>query len=398
MKPFVCTFAFFVLLAPAVGQQAAPSVPDEPQQSAATQPEPGQANMSQADRQAQAAAEYEDQDEDQNAAQAANQRDDQNADEGQSAVAQPAPYDQQPSAQPVPSAEQQAQPPVQQPPYANQSSDPGDQPPYAGQQPPYPQQQPYPDQAPYPQGSQYPPQSQQYPQASQYPPDQDPYPQAPPVYYPQQQNRRARQEQPIVPAIRPRPEAADYPVSRQQQQFSVGARLLSPKEVEQRFSTPLGKRYIVVEVGVYPADAQALNLRLDGFTLRAGNDDQAFFPATPDDVLTDLFPRYEARQRDVRVYPSVGVGYESGGWGRGVSTGVGVGVGSGPYPRRGMPGSNRRVMQTELREKALPQGNLTQPAAGYLYFPLTGKRASNYTLELTRNGELTSLPLPNPKN
>ncbi|HVJ04218.1 MAG TPA: hypothetical protein VM578_00950 [Candidatus Saccharimonadales bacterium] len=338
MKPFVCTFALFVLLAPALAQQAAPSIPDEPQQSVSAQAEPEQTGMSQAEAQAQARA----------ADQA--DADAQDAGSGQQA----------PDAQPAPSSERQAQPPVQQPPYDSQSADQQSQP-----QPPY---------------------------AEQYPP----YPQAPPVYYPQPGSRRARREQPIVPSVRPRSEAAAYPVYRQQQQFSVGARLLSAKEVEQRFSTPLGKRYLVVEVGVFPA-GETLNLRADDFTLRAGNEDQAFFPASPDDVLTDLSSRRRSGSRDVRVYPSVGVGYESGGWGRGVSTGVGVGVAGAPYPRRGAS-ANRRVMQTELREKALPQGNLTQPVAGYLYFPSTGKRARQYTLELHRNGETTSLPLPNPKN
>jgi hypothetical protein len=54
-------------------------------------------------------------------------------------------------------------------------------------------------------------------------------------------------------------------------------------------------------------------------------------------------------------------------------------------------------MEKELRDKALPEWNLTQPVAGYLYFPVTPKRGVHYTLDLTRNGEGVSMPLPNPK-
>jgi hypothetical protein len=54
-------------------------------------------------------------------------------------------------------------------------------------------------------------------------------------------------------------------------------------------------------------------------------------------------------------------------------------------------------MVKELHDKALPEWNLTQPVAGYLYFPVTPKRGAHYTLDLTWNGESVSLPLPDPK-
>jgi hypothetical protein len=197
----------------------------------------------------------------------------------------------------------------------------------------------------------------------------------------------------VTPAVLPRAEASAYPVYREQQQLSIGAKLLSNKEVEQKFSTPLGKHYLVVEVGVFPANAQTVRVRPQDFTLRAASsEDQAFFPATPEDIVSSISrrgPRY------IGFYPGGGVGYGSGPWGRGVSTegGVGVGPGGRPYPR----GGNGRVMENELRDKSLPNASLTQPAAGYLYFPIDGKRAKQYTLELTRNGQTISLALPDPK-
>jgi hypothetical protein len=210
------------------------------------------------------------------------------------------------------------------------------------------------------------------------------------VAQPSEQRSVQRRAPEVVPAVRPRADAASYPVYLQQQQFSVGARLLSAKEVEQKFSTPLGKRYLVVEVGLFPSASQTLQLRPENFTLRAGSDDQAFFPATSSDIAKVLAG---PGSRNPRFFPTLGLGYGAGGWGRGVSTGVGVGVGSGPYPRRvSMTGD--RVMENELRDKSLSEGSLTQPTAGYLYFPLSGKRSANYNLELTRNGETMSLSLP----
>jgi|GEM_PF-692799 hypothetical protein len=211
---------------------------------------------------------------------------------------------------------------------------------------------------------------------------------------PDPEPRRALQ---VPTAVRPRVEASAYPVSHELKQFSIGAKLLSQKEVEQRFSTPLGKKYLVVEVGVFPADAQSVKLKTESFTLRAGNEDQAFFPALPQDIARGL-AKSGGGSNNVRAYPTLGVGYENGPWGRGVSTGVGVGVGSGPYPRRGTMGNgNTRIMESELQDKSLTEGTLTEPVAGYLYFPLDGKRADHYNLELNRNGETISLALPEPK-
>lgn len=197
-----------------------------------------------------------------------------------------------------------------------------------------------------------------------------------------------------APALLPRSEASAYPVYREHAQLSVGARLLSAKEVEQKFSTPLGKRFLVVEVGIFPAGE--VTLRPQDFTIRIGDDTQAFFASTPEDVATDL--ALASHPRRVGVFPSVGVGYSSGPWGRGVSTGVGVGVAGGPRPYpRGPIGANRRVVENELRDKSLPAGSLMKPVAGYLYFPVKEKRDAHYNLEFTRNGQVLSLPLPGPK-
>jgi hypothetical protein len=270
---------------------------------------------------------------------------------------------------------------------------------------PQPQEQPAAPEAAQPaapaDAAQYP----QYPQDAQPaqppqdstapnpPTNQAPYPYPSPYPRVRQRPTFRRSTLEAWPAVNPRADAASYPVYREWQQFSFGAKLLSEKEVEQKFSTPLGKHYLVVEVGVFPGPALPVKLRPQDFTLRAeGSKDQAFFAAAPEDVAGDLAPKPRSGPR---VFPSVGVGYGGGPWGSGVSTGVGVSPGR-PYGRG--PMGNREVMENELRDKSLPATSLSQPAAGYLYFPLSGKRAKHYDLEVKRNGETISLALPTPKN
>jgi hypothetical protein len=334
MRTLVFAAAALLVLTPALAQQAEQPVADPSQQAPAaeTQPVEEQSGLTQAAAQL--------------AAQSADQQD-------QDSVAQP---QQSPAGQP-----------------AMQQS--------AGPRPG--------EQAPSAQTSQDAAQSTAQPDAAQSSIAAQP----PEVASPSQPRSIQRRALAVAPAIRPRADAASYPVYGRQQQLSVGARLLSAKEVEQKFSTPLGKHYLVVEVGLFPAAAQSLPVRPENFTLRVGNDDQAFFPATPNDIASALSG---SGARNPRFFPTLGIGY--GGWGRGVSTGVGVGVGSGPYPRGGMAGGNRRVMENELQDKSLPEGSVTQPAAGYLYFPVSGKRSAHYNLELTQNGETMSLSLPVPKD
>lgn len=231
-----------------------------------------------------------------------------------------------------------------------------------------------------------PPDAQQSPEVQQSPQAQ-PAPAPPSAAAPNSAPRPERRRLERPTGITPRTDSAAYPVSRQLSQFSIGAQLLSTKELERKLSTPLGKRYVVVEVGVFPAGSQHVNFRPTDFTLRVGSENQGFFASTPEDIAADLTgapPRTGVR-------PAMGVGV--GPWG----PTVGVGVGAYPYPPRTGMRRDSRVIEEELSDKSLPEWNLTHPVAGYLYFPITPKRGEHYTLDLTTNGETVSLPLPEPK-
>ena len=70
---------------------------------------------------------------------------------------------------------------------------------------------------------------------------------------------------------RPLSNVRKYPVSVEKDGVSVGARLLSEKEVLQTFVTPMKGKYVVVEVAMYPGvndievDNRDFVLRIDGF-------------------------------------------------------------------------------------------------------------------------------------
>jgi len=95
------------------------------------------------------------------------------------------------------------------------------------------------------------------------------------------------------------------------------------------------------------------------------------------------------------------VGYESGNdplTGQrvhGVETGGSVGVGIGRQePAPASTDRDRRVMEMELTEKALPEETASAPVAGYLYFsiPKDNKKA-HQQLEYTLNGQKVTLNL-----
>lgn len=211
--------------------------------------------------------------------------------------------------------------------------------------------------------------------------------------------------------IKPRPAASDYPVKDQAGNVTIAAAVLDPDQVKSLFSTDL-KDYVVVEVGVYPAAGNNVNVTPDDFAIRIGTD-EVVRAANPGAIAAAKVrknaPSRQSRRSDIDIYPTADIGYESGGGGYDPVTGrrrggmyggggVGVGVGGSRYPDYPAPastGPDREVMQQELADKTLPAGPTDQPVAGYLYFRLPPK-SQNSALELqyyAKSGKVR-LPLP----
>ena len=186
----------------------------------------------------------------------------------------------------------------------------------------------------------------------------------------------------------PRASVKDYPSSKTESEYSIGAKLLSKTQIQNSFATPLAGRYVVVEVGFYPAEGKSVDVEPANFSLLTSDGKSSVVPATPEEIAS-ILQRRPGSSRDVTLYPTANVGYAS--WpvytGNGntkqvggpvVGAGLGVGVEKNTSPAT--TDSDRSTMQTELSDKELKSGDVAYPVAGYLYFPVTGKDKT-YQLE-----------------
>jgi hypothetical protein len=205
--------------------------------------------------------------------------------------------------------------------------------------------------------------------------------------------------------LKPRPSADEYPSVKTQNGVTVGARVLTTDEVRSGFVTDLERRYAVVEVAIYPSAGKVVEVSDLDFSLRYDGRSvwtRAASPMTAAGVVQRR--NVSARKNsDVTLYPSVGIGHSTGpdygdgrrGGGTSMGTGVGVGIGGSGYPDppAASTDADRRVMERELADKALPTGRITAPVAGYVYFPLP-QRKSVVAEELEFDSNAGNIRLP----
>jgi hypothetical protein len=203
---------------------------------------------------------------------------------------------------------------------------------------------------------------------------------------------------------RPRPTSADYPVNRPAKSATIGAVLVSPDQVKRIFPADVNKKYVVVEVAVYPQAGEVVDIKSLDFGLKFGAD-VIRYPAAPQDIAAAWRERNDplALGHGVDVTAESGVAYgtgtdpNTGQRTRGVSTYEGVSVGRPPdAPPPPPPAYNPNVIEAVAREKALPEGKTGDAVAGYLYFPLPSKKHKGDALELrySKDGSSVTLPLP----
>lgn len=208
--------------------------------------------------------------------------------------------------------------------------------------------------------------------------------------------------------LKPRKNAGDYAAQAGQNGAVLAGSLLSPDEVKKLFSTDLNRGYAVVEVAFYPKDGQTLDVSADDFVLRVAGTQTTARPARPRTIVAILqkdSTKGGGGGRNVDLYPTATIGYESGGGydpmtgGRqrthGVYTGAGVGVGvGGSDTGPASTPADRRTMEMELTDQSLPEGPTGKAVAGYLYFPLpTKKKSVLYDLEYSAKGTELTLEL-----
>ena len=197
----------------------------------------------------------------------------------------------------------------------------------------------------------------------------------------------------------PKSAASFYSSHAEQQGTAIGATLVTPQQTQKLFTSPVNRCCTVIEVAVFPAKDRPQEISLDDFVLREEGTEVAVKPSSAKVTAASLRKKANS-DRDIRVSPSVGVGYNTGGYdpvsGRrgGLDEGVGVAVSDGGAGAK--PGStekDRSAMEVELAEKGLPEGAASAPVAGYIYFPVSNKKGTTKVLEYTLNGKKTVLTL-----
>jgi hypothetical protein len=199
----------------------------------------------------------------------------------------------------------------------------------------------------------------------------------------------------------PRSDPADYAAHSSAKGVTIAASLIPADQLKKVFSADVSRGYVVFEVAVYPSTGVEPEVATNDFTLRtppeattmrAAGAEAVAASAIPYDKHTPSTP--SSAPGNVHVYTESTIGYESGGNGRrgGVYTGGGVTVTNYPPPAAPPSSSSskdqrRDELQIALQDKALPEGRVAAPVAGYLYFPKPSSRHKIDTYELAWYGQ-----------
>ena len=193
--------------------------------------------------------------------------------------------------------------------------------------------------------------------------------------------------------VRVRSGPADYSAQTKAGGTEIAATVLSADLVKHAFAYDISKQYVVIEIAIFPGTKDSLAVREGDFSIHPPAKLDVIRQAEPETVAADIQNRNTPRHtgRSVPVYGEVNVGYETGTdpdtgrRGHGTYTGVGVGVGGPPAPTYPTPGGypqDRALLEDQLFRKSLPEGAMTKPVAGYLYFPLSELKSSKGSYDL----------------
>lgn len=202
--------------------------------------------------------------------------------------------------------------------------------------------------------------------------------------------------------IKPRAQASDYPASGNTQHATIAAAVLAPDRIKKTFGADVGRKYVVVEVAIYPQaamDVDAADFHLKGADGALRRPDSARRAASAWDDSSAIYPN-----PPVTATAAGGVDYETGsdpaGGQRehGVGTYTGVSVSNDPRAAAPAPPRNPAPspygIEAKLNAFALPEGRTHDPVAGYLYFPKPSKKSKQVSLLYERDGASIELALP----
>lgn len=199
----------------------------------------------------------------------------------------------------------------------------------------------------------------------------------------------------------PQPEPSRYPASAQHGELGIGARWLTDEQTRRAFAMDLHQSVLVVEVAIFPGKGAPINISRSDFAIRSGSE-KTSKPLHPRSVAMTA-ERPSGSGIDTDAYEQVGIGIERGEridpvtgqrekvGGVYTSTGTGVTVRS----KGGQPTERElEAMERKLTDKGLPEGTVSSPMAGYLYFSFPDKKkVGPYDLECRLGGAKMVLAL-----
>jgi hypothetical protein len=148
--------------------------------------------------------------------------------------------------------------------------------------------------------------------------------------------------------VPPQDSGSRYQAHREADEATIAASLIPPREAAKLFTSDVSKRYIVMEVAVYPRSGHEVDIQLLDFQLKRESGGKSR-PANPEEVASVW-----RRGRPALPYrpPTQGAPNEING------------------PAMYSSGPDARALEEKLQRLALPRGRTNRAVAGYLYFPV----------------------------
>ncbi|HEY3835815.1 MAG TPA: hypothetical protein VGL72_04560 [Bryobacteraceae bacterium] len=203
--------------------------------------------------------------------------------------------------------------------------------------------------------------------------------------------------------VPPRASASDYQVHQATKNGILAASIIPSKQIEKMFSADIAKQYIVLEVALFPLNAQSFDVDWFDFGLKVG--DTVAYVEKPRDVATPWPEKKTSPDKPVTVITDAGVVYSRSNdpvYGRRSGWGTYEGVGVTNDPRAAQPpmprqGPDPQLVEQRVLDMMLPQGLADHPIAGYLFFPqynLRKAKTGEKQLQWSKNDASAVLRLP----
>jgi hypothetical protein len=204
----------------------------------------------------------------------------------------------------------------------------------------------------------------------------------------------------------PRANSADYSVHEDMKTATIAAVRVASEQLNKNLPSDLAKKYVVLEVAIYPKGDAVVEISALDFSLKLGTDGESH-PETAEEVASMWRPHSAHPDVPSKAHVNTEAGIivahgqdpVTGRPANRVGTYERVGVSN--DPRQPMPNSSSSVdadrFEAMLGKWALPEGKTASPVAGYLYFPLPLKKTKGaFELQYTHDGSSANLTLPAP--